>query len=235
MAFCDQDKAVLAAHALGALDEAEALTVERHVASCEWCQAELGELDEVRTALDTLPPEAWLEGPPDGADLLLQRTLRAARAERAGRQLSRRLVGAVAAAVLAVVAIGGGVLLGRGTAPQTVVQAEPGSTAPTPPPGTRTGSATDPATGVRLTVRVEPAAGWVRVSAAVTGIPAGQRCRIVVVGKDGQREIAGSWLVSEKGAKEGTTLNGSALVAPDNVASVQVENFDSQRFVSVSV
>jgi RNA polymerase sigma-70 factor (ECF subfamily) len=232
---CDQDKAVLAAHAMGALDEAEALSVGRHVASCERCQVELGELDEVRTALDSLPPEAWLDGPPEGADLLLQRTLRAARAERAGRLFSRRLATAAAAAVLAVVGVGGGVLVGRGTAPQNAGQPLGSSAVTTPPPGTRTLSATDAGTGARLTVRVEPAAGWVRVSAAVTGIPAGQRCRLRVVDKDGRGVDAGSWLVSEKGAREGTTLNGSALVAPADVASVRVENFDGRPFVSVSV
>jgi Putative zinc-finger len=233
--FCEQDKAVLAAHALGALDEAEALAVEQHVASCERCQAELGELDEVRTALDGLPPEAWLDGPPEDADLLLQRTLRAARNERAGRQLSRRLVGAVAAAALAAVALGGGVLLGRGTTTSPGAQPTAGSTLTTPPPGTRLASAADPKTGARLTVRVEPAAGWIRVNAAVAGIPAMQKCRLVVVGKDGQEREAGSWLVSEKGARDGTTLSGAALIAPENVASIKVENFDGQQFVTVSV
>ena len=235
MVYCEQDREVLAAHALGALEEAERVSVEQHVASCERCQAELEELEEVRMALDGLPPEAWLDGPPADADLLLQRTLRTARGERAGRRFSQRVIGAAAAAVLAVVAIGGGALVGRSTTTQQTAQPAVSSTAPTPPSGTRVASFADPATGARLTVRVEPAAGWVRVSAAVAGIPAGQRCRLVVVAKDGRREIAGSWLVSAKGAREGTTLDGSALIAPADVAAVQVENFDGQRFVSVSV
>jgi predicted anti-sigma-YlaC factor YlaD len=233
--FCEQDKAVLAAHALGALDEAEALTVEEHLATCEQCRSELQEFDEVRGALDMLPPEAWLDGPPEDADLLLQRTLRSARAERSGRRMSHRLFGAVAAAVLGLVAIGAGVLVGRGTAPDQVAGPAAISTAPTPPPGTAVGSVTDPATGARLTVRLTPAVGWVRVSAAVTGIPAGQRCRLVVVGRNGEHEVAGSWLVSAKGAKEGTTLEGAALVAPDSVTAVKVENFDGKQYVSLSI
>lgn len=236
MVFCERDRAVLAAHALGALDEAEALTVDEHLATCEQCRSELRELNEVRGALDMLPPEAWLDGPPDDADLLLQRTLRSARAERSGRRMSHRLIGAVAAAVVGLLAIGAGVLVGRGTAPQQPEAGPPiTATATTPPPGTRVGSITDPGTGVRLTVRVQPAAGWVRVNAAVTGIPQGQRCRLVVVGKNGEREVAGSWLVSPKAATDGTTLDGSALVAPDDVAAVEVENFEGTQFVSLSM
>jgi RNA polymerase sigma-70 factor (ECF subfamily) len=80
-----------------------------------------------------------------------------------------------------------------------------------------------------------PAAGWVRVSATVTGIPAGQKCRLVVVGAAGDRQVAGSWLVSPKGEQDGTTLNGSALVDPAQVSAILVENTDGRQFVSAPV
>jgi anti-sigma factor RsiW len=229
--YCGQESSVLAAHALGALDPDEAREVDRHLAGCERCRTEFAELAEVRAALDALPPEALLDGPPEDGELLLRRTLRAARIERGATGLPARL-SMVAAAVLAVVAVGAGVLVGRGTAPQPL--AVP-SAATVAPPGTEIASATDPASGARLTVRVEPAAGWVRVHAAVTGIPAGQRCRLVVVGRDGTREVAGSWLVSPTAARDGTTLEGSALVAPAQVAAVLVENVDGHRFVTVNI
>ena len=237
MAYCAQDSAALAAFALGGLDDDELHDVERHVAGCDRCRTELEELTQVRAALDLLPPEALLEGPPDGADLLLQRTLRAARAEQAGRRTTGRLARAVVAAGVAVAAaLGAGVLVGRGTAPQQVATGPTTTASPTlPPEGTRYGSVLDPTSGARLTVRVEPAAGWVRVNAAVTGIPAGQRCRLMVIGRSGAREIAGSWLVSPAGARNGTTLNGSAIVAPDDVAAVRVENVEGRSFVTVTV
>jgi hypothetical protein len=75
----------------------------------------------------------------------------------------------------------------------------------------------------------------VRVNAAVTGIPAGSRCRLWVVARDGRREPAGSWLVSTKSAREGTSLDGSALVAPADVAAVEVGSVGGRRFVSVSL
>jgi hypothetical protein len=108
-------------------------------------------------------------------------------------------------------------------------------TASPPPAGTRVASVQDRRTGARATVKVEPAAGWVRVEAAVSGIPAGERCRLWVVARDGARLLAGSWLVSDKGAREGTTLDGAALVEPTRVAAIVVDNFAGERFVRVPV
>ena len=99
-------------------------------------------------------------------------------------------------------------------------------------PGTFTLAATDSTTGAQLSARVVPAAGWVRVNVQVKGIVAGQRCRVVVVAKDGHREIAGSWLVSAAGEASGTTLDGAAIVPPDQVASVVIENENGAQFVS---
>ena len=64
---------------------------------------------------------------------------------------------AAAAAVL-VVAIGGGVVLGRSSAPDQPL-AQPSAAVTTNPPGTKIASATDPRTGAKLSVAVLPAAG----------------------------------------------------------------------------
>jgi RNA polymerase sigma-70 factor (ECF subfamily) len=200
--------------------------MEQHLATCRRCQAELAELRMTRFALAALPPEALLEGPPDGGELLLQRTLRQVRRETGLRVRRRRTVVVAAAVVVAVAFAGGGVVLGRTVAPAGVTQAEP---------GTRTASATDSATGARMTVTMRPAAGWVRLDASVAGIPQGQKCRLYVVARDGTREEAGSWLVSEQGEREGTELDGAALVAPGDVASVEVENFAGQKYVTVTL
>ena len=75
----------------------------------------------------------------------------------------------------------------------------------------------------------------VRITAAVSGIPQGQRCQLWVVAVDGTRQLAGGWLVSAKGAAEGTTLNGSALVPADQIAFIEVHNVAGRRFVSVPI
>jgi RNA polymerase sigma-70 factor (ECF subfamily) len=88
------------------------------------------------------------------------------------------------------------------------------------------------APGVSMTATLTPAAGWVRLTTSVKGIPAGERCYIVVVARDGRREIAGSWLVSPGGWRDGVTLDGSALVPLDQVAEVVIQNEAGREFAT---
>jgi hypothetical protein len=225
---------------VGDLDPQAARIVEEHLARCPSCSEEVRSLREVQRLLATVPVEAVLEGPPEGADLLLQRTLRQVRSEGAGPPpaSSRRtrwavaLVGAVAAASLCI-----GVVVGWSVADER--QGAPGmpgvTSAGTDRPGMRFASATDPTTGARISVRLVPAVGWVRLDAAVSGIPAGQACHLIVVGRDGHREMAGGWMVSPKAAAQGVTVNGAALMDPATVSKVVVESTSGRQFVSTSV
>jgi anti-sigma factor RsiW len=217
------DPEELGAHALGLLDPAQSRAVEEHLAGCPACRREWEELRGMVDLLDDVPPEAFLDGPPD-AELVLRRTLRQVRAEAAAQRRRRRLqlVGAAAAA-LAVV-LGGGVLIGRETAPP------PAATAAKAPGAVVLSGGGEP--GVSMTTTLTPAAGWVRLSTSVQGIPAGERCRIVVVARDGTREIAGSWLVSPSGWRDGVTLDGSALVPLDQVEAIVVENEAGRQFAT---
>ncbi|GAA5164417.1 anti-sigma factor family protein [Amycolatopsis dongchuanensis] len=224
----EHESRALGAYVLGALDLQEMRAMEQHLASCRRCQAELAELRMAHAALADLPPEALLDGPPEGGDLVLQRTLRRVREESGAQLRKRRTVVGVAAVAVAVALAGGGVALGRTTAPSGAAQAAA-------PAGTKTASATDAATGAKMSVSVQPAAGWVRLDASVAGIPRGQKCRLFVVSRDGTREEAGSWLVSEAGEHDGTKLSGAALVAPADVTAVEVENFAGQRYVTVGL
>lgn len=232
---CEYGAALLGAHVLGGLDAGDTRAMEEHLATCERCRAEAADLDDLRAALGEVPPEAFINGSPEGADLLLARTLRAAGTERASRRRTRLLARTVSAAAALAALFLTGLAVGRAGDGDGTVARPPASTTPSPPAGTRDAQGSDPITGARMAVRMEPAAGWVRIHAAVTGIPAGQRCRLVVVGASGTRETAGSWLVSPAGEKDGTTLDGTALVAPDDVAAVLVENFDGTRYVTVRI
>ncbi|MFC4560638.1 zf-HC2 domain-containing protein [Nocardiopsis mangrovi] len=228
------DARLLGAYALGTLDQWESLTVEDHVASCALCREELGELLLMKERLGDLPPEALLDGPPDNGDLMLQRTLRRVRREQRVDDRRRATVLTLVAASAAVVLVVGGAVVGRAVAPDAPpVAAPPASPSAEPPSGTVVASGDDPTTGARATVQVTPADGWVRVNAAVTGIPQGEECRVIVVAEDGTREVAGSWLVS--GEEEGTNMDGSALVDPEDVTSVVVENVQGDQFVEVPI
>lgn len=217
----------LGVYLAGALGRREAWGVEQHLAVCGWCTNELRELREVTALFNGMPPELLLDGPPDGSDLLLRRTVRQVRRE-AGRR--RRVVGVAAAVLVGAAGLGGGFAYAQQTLPTTVVAAP--SAAPQTSAGAMNGSAADPKTGAQAAVSVMPTAGYVRLSASVNGIPPGERCRMVVVAKDGTRETAFSWVTGEA-PPGGAALTGSALVAPEDVAAVEVENEDGKTFVSV--
>lgn len=219
------DPEELGAHALGLLDAAQSRAVEEHLAGCPACRREWEELRGMVELLDDVPPEAFLEGPPD-ADLMLQRAVRQVRTEAAaGRRRRRFLLSGAAAAGIAIV-LGSGVLIGRESAPPA--QAPPAVVAA--PNAMQLSGDGDP--GIAMTATLTPAAGWVRVTTTVQGIPAGERCYIVVVARDGTREIAGSWLVPQTGWRDGLTLDGSALVPLDQVSEVVVENDEGRQFVT---
>jgi anti-sigma factor RsiW len=229
------EHADIAGYLMATLNDQERQQVEEHLAGCADCRGEVDSLREWTTALEAVPEAMLLDGPPEDADLLLQRTLRQVRGEASGRRHRRTAMMALAAAAVLAVALAGGVLVGRSTDTEPLAQptAAP-SAAVTNPPGTKIAAATDPS-GARISVAVMPAAGWVRLTATVGGIPAGEKCRLEVVGRDGVPILAGSWVVSPQGAADGTTLNGSALIDPAQVASVRVVNTAGRQYASVPV
>jgi hypothetical protein len=233
----DESHTQLGAYALGALDPAEAADFERrHLQTCAQCRFDLNELVALRESLDEVPPEAFLDGPPEGGDLLLQKTLRRVRDEEQAapvRSAPRRGLALVAAAVLVVAALGGGILVGRQTG-----STEPPLAVPAPStnvPGTKSVEGRDPTTGVQLAASVSPFQGWVLLDVSVKGVKAGEKCLLQVTTKDGQSVTAGSWQVSEKWESSGFSLDGSALVAPDDVKSVDIVTVDGRKLVSAQV
>lgn len=227
----EHDTELLGAYVLGVLDGNEWASTQEHLDGCAHCRREVDDLREMEAALGEIPPEAFLDGPPPGGELLLRRTLEQVRGERRRRDVRRGVRWAVAAAAVIAVALGGGAIIGRATT-GTVT---PAAQATAPVPGTRTGAATDARTGATMSVAVRPAVGWVRVRAVVSGVAAGEQCRLVVVARDGSRWPAGSWLVSPEDAANGTTVDGSALIAPAEVASVQAETYAGLVLVSTLV
>ncbi|ARE78134.1 MULTISPECIES: zf-HC2 domain-containing protein [unclassified Streptomyces] len=236
------EEELLGPYVLGVLDAEEIRRVEEHMSGCVQCREEVTALREMEAALGEVPDEAFLDGPPQGGDLLLQRTLRQMRGEQAGDRRRRAgLTGLAVAASLAAV-FWAGTQLGTGESGAVAlppVPPSPTATAdPSPPPaGTKVLSATDKGTGARMTVQMTPATKWVRVRAAVTGVPPGERCRLVVVSKNGTRTTAGGWVTGsqENGEAKGAALDGSAAVDPADVRAILVENESGKAFVSVPV
>jgi len=231
---CDRD--TLGAYAFGALDVAEREAVAQHLNDCGRCRAELTELQEVTRMLGELPPEAVLTGPPDGGELVLQRTLRQIRAEAADTGRRQHLRQGLAAAAAMAACIVAGVALGRSTTAQFTAQPVTSPTAQASViPGTKVASTVDARTNTRLVATMVPAQGWVRLNVAVSGVARGEKCRIVVVNRHGGREIAASWVVSEKGEAEGTNVDGAAAVPLDEVTAVEVEDAAGRTLVHLNI
>ncbi|RSM86116.1 anti-sigma factor [Kibdelosporangium aridum] len=222
------DHSSLGAYALGVLTPREATEVEAHLRTCPDGRREVADLVGLRSIMDTVPPEAFIDGPPPGGDLLLQRTLRRVRAEEGQQPAARSSMGRRLAAVAAAVVIVGGAFAGG-------MAISGGGESPVASPPGIAQSATDPNTGAKMDVTVEPLQGWVKVHAKVAGIKQGEQCQLIVTAKNNEQRSAGSWLVTEKGEDAGTTLQGPALVDPKDVKSVDVITFDGRKLVSVPV
>ncbi|MFD0304054.1 anti-sigma factor [Streptomyces sp. NPDC127119] len=224
---------LLGAHVLGLLDAGERSGLEEQIEACEVCRVELADLRALEAELGEVPPEFFLEGPPEDGDLLLRRTLRQAREEEAVSQRRRGVLVGLAAAVLAGALLGAGYVTGQAhTPPETLAS----RSAEGDGEEAWTGSATDPATRATMKVSLTPATGWVRVEATVGGLRSGEKCRLVVRSKSGEREIAGSWVVGRPGegaAGAGPDLSGFAAVPLDQVESVTVENGQGEQYVEV--
>jgi hypothetical protein len=220
---------MLGAYSLGILDPEEQRAVDEHLAGCASCRAELAELKATAELLADLPADMVFADTPATDDLVLARTLRAMRSERSSGRM--RQLTAVAASVVALVAVSAsiGIAVGRGSAPE----GKP------PPVAVATGvvrkTGSDPATGASLDASVTPAKGWVRLSVKVSGVAQGERCKLIAVSKSGTREIAGSWVVSEAGAAQGTEVAGAAAVPLDDLAALEVVTFDGKPLVTVEV
>lgn len=234
----EHERSSLGAYVLGGLEPDEVREVDEHLAGCAECRAELVELEEMKEYLGEVPPEAFLDGPPTDGDLLLQRTLRQVRAESAPspvvdappaapKKPARWL--AVAAAVVVVAgAIGGGVLIGRQTV-DTPVAVE------TTPAGSKQVMVTDASTGTTMAATVEPRAGWSWVTVNIAGLKAGAECQMFVTDKSGKTYVAGSWVVSEKAAQEGSRFGGGVLVPIGQVRSVEIKTVQGAHVVTASV
>lgn len=223
----------LGAYVLGALDENEAREVGDHLTGCARCRAQVDSFAEVKATLDEMPPEIMLEGPPERSDLLLQRTLRQVRRERRVGLRTRNIVTSAGVVIAVAAALGGGLVLADSNEPAGPVAEPPAADLPAQSLASVL-HLHGASHSMLLTATVLPADGWVRVSAWVAGIPVGQKCRLVVVSKAGQAEVAGSWLASPQAVTSGMTLDGAALVSANQVESVEVQDFTGHTFVSAS-
>ena len=193
---CGEIRPALGVYILGAISPAERGAVDRHLARCADCRAELtglaalpGRLGSVPAADVTSMARAEADAADRGErppDVLLQALLDRA-AQVRGQLRWRRL--AVAAAV--VVLAGGGAVAGSRMLYPPATRPAASSV-----PWSATVSGSDPRTGMSATVRYLPQAWGLALRVQVRGIAAGTRCELQVVGASGQDVPAGGWTVA---------------------------------------
>lgn len=208
----------LGVFALG-IDDAERAGVERHVAGCADCRAELAELRSLPTLLDAVRKAGIVFGdepvrPPDD---LLDRVLVTIAAERVRTRKRRRRVAVFATAALlaGVSAAGVGAVLRAEQSPDPV----PLATARSPYGVSATTSATGRPWGTEIDMTLR-------------GLPLGSSCRLVARADDGRTETAASWRVTYENS---LTVEGMTSIAPDDLTELEVVDDNGRGLLTVAV
>jgi hypothetical protein len=226
---CRDAELSLGALVLGALDPAERLRVEAHVASCARCRdvlADLAPLPGLLNRLDPAQAEAGLPRPPDRLlDAALASATATGRVARdparpdrpaAGSSRGRRWWVAAAVAAAAATMATAGVLATRAQ-DDTPPQASP---RPTSTVGTTVlwdGASSDGT--IHASVVLTPQESGSRLSMTLSGVRSGQRCDLVIESTDGRREVTASWQATYEGA---ATVTGSTSARPQQISSMAV-------------
>ncbi|MFD8816040.1 anti-sigma factor family protein [Streptomyces sp. NPDC059627] len=239
------------AYALGILDDAEATAFEAHLAGCEWCAQQLDELAGIEPMLAALA-----DLPGTGSTPSIGESLSAKPSPRMVEKLvvevaekrkvrSRRNLFALAASIALIV---GGPLAVLATSGGSDNTSNTATAAPQAAAAFQTitdkKSATDPTSHVTATVALEKKDWGTHAVLQLKNVTGPQKCSLIAVGKNGERETVSSWSVPTWGygiadaqtekAKEPLYVNGGAAFTPNQIDHFEVMTFDGKKLVSVS-
>jgi hypothetical protein len=197
---------------LGALDPAERDQVETHARECASCAAMLSELAPLPGLLHRIDLPALDDQPPA---YLLDRAIEQARAEEPVLRPLRgwkviALVGAAAAAAVVLVV-------------SMLVSNQPHSF---------TVAATSPVTDVEASVTVTPTDSGTELDLTLEGVAAGEHCQLVVVGRDGEREVASTWIANYEGE---ASIIGNTWITRADLRRFEITTLDGRTLVTVDV
>lgn len=241
---CSEARLSLGVYVLGAIDPAERALVDSHLASCRDCRDELAGLAGLPALLSRVSAAEAIAlaesgpGGPGGAGSppvseaaadeegtaqeaegappreLLATVIDLTAARRRRRRLRDAVLGVAAALIIAAGVFGG---LRLGSSPSQAPQASAQFPGPASGPWqTVTGRSQD----MTATVQYR-AMGWgTQLAAKVTGIPVGTACQMWVIGPDGSRTLAASWVVDNNEGK--VWYPASAAVSAGGVHAFEI-------------
>lgn len=238
------------AYALGILDDVEATAFETHLAGCDWCARQLDELagmEPMLAALADLPDSG--STPALGESLSAKPTPRLVErlvdeVSETHAQKRRRAFYMVAAAAvlivggpLAVVAVNGG--SGGGTANQAAIPAQAAFQTMSDKV-----TATDPKTHVTATVALGEKKWGTETVLQLKNVTGPEKCSLIAVGKNGERETVTSWSVPNWGygienakteeAKNPLYVHGGAAFTPNQIDHFEVMTFSGKKLVEIN-
>ncbi|GAQ63599.1 hypothetical protein SsS58_03982 [Streptomyces scabiei] len=239
------------AYALGILDDAEATQFEIHLATCEWCGQQLDELAGMEPMLAALADLPAAQGTPAIGESLSAKPTTG---------LADRLVGEVvqhrakkSRRNFFMLAAGVALIVGGPTA---VFATTGGGDSETPPVASQPAhdafvkmadkdkvSGTDAATQVSATVAMESKAWGTHAVLELKNVKGPEKCSLIAVGKNGERETVTSWSVPKWGygiknaqteqARNPLYVHGGAAFTPDQIDHFEVLTFSGKKLVSV--
>jgi predicted anti-sigma-YlaC factor YlaD len=188
MSSCREIRQALGVYVLGAIDPAERVQVDEHLATCSECRDELASLAGLPAMLRKVPvvEAERLAAPDSGPDPSLvpsEDMLESLVAHTANVRRMHRWRGALAAAAAVIVALGGGAAIATALQPNSPTMVSEhwhkvhGAGA----------------NGIQLTVRYRPVKSGTVIESNVTGLWPGAVCQLVVVDGHGKVMPLGSW------------------------------------------
>lgn len=196
---CTRYRGELAAYLLGALDDSDRREVRAHLDQCGYCRADFEELAPLPGLLSRLSIDEVTRArvAPDPA--FTDRIVRAA----AARQRTRhRWIGAAAAAALLAGAVTTTTIAASSHTPMTTLRA------------------TNTNTGVHGSVEMLSRPVGTELDVSVAGLADHQWCVMVVIARDGMRQIAASWQATYVGM---AIIRGTTAIPESQVRSIVVE------------
>lgn len=237
------------AYALGILDDAEATAFEAHLATCEWCAQQLDELAGMEPMLAALADLPGSGTPAIGESLSARPAPRLveklvdevsthhAHKRRRGFYMIAAAAALIIAGPLAVLAVNGGGDSGQSATPLAATAKAAFSTM------SDKVTATDASTKVTATVAMEKKDWGTWGVVQLSNVKGPQKCSLIAVGKNGERETMTSWSVPNWGygianakteeAKQPLYAQGGAAFKPNEIDHFEVMTFDGKKLVQV--